>query len=232
MGIRFMPIKGAYLIASGLAEKMPTRHMADIDILVEKENFGAVTQYFSRLDNVRMKHDEWYFEQPFYYRFAGQEYLVEINYLLNRPERFRLPTEELFERGIQKSEVMWWPSIEDALLICICHELVHIAYQPLRAELGSEIAALRELPDFDSEEFLERCRGTGVIRFFGFLQRTSCRPGETSYTEHLGCLLAGLYTRWGSARSSTIRRLLFELPYVRHPVRLLAVSGFLRCPTR
>ena len=47
LNIDYMPIKGAYLICAGLAQRIRSRTMVDIDILVREGDFNAVISYFS-----------------------------------------------------------------------------------------------------------------------------------------------------------------------------------------
>ncbi len=50
MQMSYMPIKGAYLICTGLAEKMENRFISDIDILVREKDMAEVSDYFEAIN--------------------------------------------------------------------------------------------------------------------------------------------------------------------------------------
>jgi hypothetical protein len=225
MKVRYMPIKGAYLILSGLAEKIPARKMVDIDILVEKENFSKAVDYFARCPRARLHHDEWYFEQPFYYSFAGGEVHVELHFLLNRPERFKLETERLFAEGERKGEWLWLPSAEWAMVITVCHALVHIAYY-LDQSVFDDIRVMSAVPALRWERFWPLAASTGIRPFFYFLFSLAdvgapvVERGRRK-EELLAAMLVVLYRNGLYHRlPSRLRRLFCELPFARKPLRL------------
>jgi len=236
MRIRYMPMKGAYLILAGLAEQIKTRRMVDIDILVDRENIEAATRHFASLDNVRPYTDRWYFERPFFYRFAGKELPVELHFLLNRPERFHLPTSEIFGRARSLGPYLRLPAHEDAAAIAVCHALVHAAYCEFSSETMVDVAAIASLPGFNWGTFELRCAQAGVRRFLGFL--FALFPEYQSLANAgLGAGMvdrfhAGMYRRLYRRSPKAVRRALFELPWVKHPIRLAFVSAAENLPGR
>ncbi|MFP4418698.1 MAG: nucleotidyltransferase family protein [Chitinispirillaceae bacterium] len=224
MGIAYMPIKGAYLICAGLAEKIRVRRMIDIDILVHPDSFDAVNRYFCRCEKARLHEDKWRFEQPFYYRYRGMSVHVEIHRMVNRPERFFLPAEYLFERSISSGKYLRLPRREDALLIACCHTLAHLGYY-LHEDVFKDMLAIGECTDFDWDEFWEGAKKTGIRPFIEFL--FLLHPNERlkvsasrSYGVFPG-MWAAMFEKTYHKLPCWGRRMLFELPFVRQPLRLM-----------
>jgi hypothetical protein len=223
IGVRYMPIKGAYLILDGLAELIESRKMADIDILVEKDHFGAAADYFASLDMTTEKPDAWYFERVFMYRYGRFEVQVELHYLLNRPERFLLPTEELFARGARDGAWRWLPSREDALCIELCHVLVHVAYV-VREHIFDDIRALTA-DHFDWDRFWTIARSTGVARFMrALLYAYNLREGGAAPVGAVGVMdktfARLLHPSMSNRMPRWAKRGLLELSLVREPLQL------------
>jgi hypothetical protein len=227
MDVRYMPIKGAYLILAGLAERIDAREMLDVDILVDRENFDAVCDYFARCPNTTVEDDPWYFERTVWYHLGSQRLRVEIHYLLNRPERFILPPQELFARGLQKGTFLWLPGPEDALAIAVCHALVHIAWSGLREAVFDDVSVLARMPDFAWPRFETIMAQTGIMRFRRFLflllerKRGLWLPGLEKRIPFWMKLLAGIFMRRYGRMPVWLQRLLFEIPFVRDPWRMI-----------
>jgi len=170
----YMPIKGAYLICSGLSSYLPYREMQDIDILVHQEHLKKVTEYFFSLRNVTpvTHYNTNYrpYETQFQYHIRTQSIPVEIHSLLNFRDRFLLETEDLFTRAVKKGAFRYLPSATDSLLIFICHLQTHISFH-FRDTDFDEIRLLSEQNGFRWEEFWERAEGTGIKSFFKLILR-------------------------------------------------------------
>ncbi len=226
MSVLYMPIKGAYLICAGHAEKMRTRRMDDIDILVMPQDFERVCDYFLKLPNVKSLRDYWEFEKVLAYRISGRDCHVEIHFLINYPARFMLPTEELFERAAKSSGQRMMSSPEDALLICICHAFVHIGFE-LRETLFEELALLISQKGFRWDRFWDIGETTGAAGF-AYLILKMCEGKypvsieyrrKYPYANVLSKLLRGhgLY----DALPKWSRRLFIEAMFSRNPLQLL-----------
>jgi hypothetical protein len=227
MGVRYMPIKGAYLILAGLAEQIEARKMVDVDILVDQANIDRVQNYFVSCPNAAVTDDYWYFERLVRYRFGDYTILVEIHYLLNRPERFVLPPVELFERGIQKGAFLWLPCPEDALAIAVCHALVHFPWSGQADEIYNDLKVLAWVPELSWPLFEMIMAKTGIARFGYFLfllfrlkKKLLMPSGERNPSFGMR-ILAGIFIRHYSHMPIWLRRLLFEIPFVRSPWRLI-----------
>jgi hypothetical protein len=225
LNIRYMPIKGAYLIAGGLAEKMPFRRMDDLDILILPADFTRASDYFRNSDCVRMSENYWPFETSFFYTLGRDSIYVELHHQLNFPQRFNLPTADLFARAQQAGPHRSLPCAEDALLVCICHVLVHIAVE-LRETVCEEISLLSRQGDFSWERFWKLSSGTGIERFIGCI--------ISWYAEHSGIpvpvprsfALNRLFSQLLKPRPYglmpvLLRKLLLEIPFVRDPAWLI-----------
>jgi hypothetical protein len=230
MGVDYMPVKGAYLILAGLAGQIEAREMLDVDIIVAEHDFVRVRDHFAACGRAELFVDEWYFEQPLMYTLGRQRLMVEIHYLLNRPERFRLPTEALFERSLQTGIRLRLPCPEDALAIAVCHGLVHIAWSGFRDEVFNDVAVIASVPDFSWERFNRIMAVTGITRFMHFfflVQERKLRRSTYPYLRRLLLLrmLAALFCTCYGRLPYFVQRLLFEIPFVREPRALIAASG-------
>jgi hypothetical protein len=231
LNVRYMPIKGAYLICSGLAEKMKYRRMDDIDILVEKDNFEETGNYLSGLSHVTFLREDWYFEKEYVYKTGKFDCHLEIHSLLNYPARFNLPTENLFTRAHPINGLQMAPCLEDALLIFLCHVLVHIGYE-LRNAFFDEIALISGQPDFSWKKFWDMANTTGVDQFIGMMvhhyaTKTSLEINEPPLsfkTKLAGKFLSkNVYCRL----PFFFRKLILEIPFVRDPLSLF-LNKYLR----
>jgi hypothetical protein len=225
LNVRYMQNKGAYLICSGLAEKMKYRRMDDIDIWVGKEDFEKTSDYFSSLPRVEVFLDDWDFEREFTYTTGSFECHLEIHSLLNYPARFSLPFEKLFERALPAGETRMLPCPEDALVILLCHALVHIGFE-LRDTIFDEISLISNQKGFSWDKFWGLAKPTGIEQFmcmilFLYAKKTGrciVLP-QSSFRAIMGrTLLSGRFYKWMPV---AMRKLLFEIPFVRNPEWLL-----------
>jgi hypothetical protein len=220
----FMPVKGAYLIKTGLAEKIETRKMVDIDILLKVDQFEAACQWFGLLENAREKYNYWKFERSFIYIFSGIPIHIEFHRLINFPARFLLQNEDLFKRGIRISCSCILPDAVDSLLIHICHKLAHVI-DGFEDQFYEEISLYSSQEGFEWEIFWERACKTGILGFIWLVLETWKKkkkqdnfllPGSPSlYTTILS--RTGLFMK---CESPIVRKMFFEVPFVRNIIQL------------
>jgi hypothetical protein len=226
--IRYMPIKGACLIRSGLASAIDSRTMVDIDLLVKPCDFETIVRNLSAHPLFEPgPPDPWFFEQPFTFTNGEHTIKLELHYQLNREERFHLPTEELFRRGREQSTVCFLPSPEDALIIHICHTLVHSGYG-LAKTTYEEIGVLCSESGFKWKRFFPILKSTG-IEPYGFALLRMYRekkqiripvPSEHKWAD----LLFRMTPDRQNLRKSNqlLYRGCIEPLFTRHPIRLMA----------
>lgn len=223
--IRYMPIKGAYLIASGLAEKMPFRRMDDIDILILPADFAKASDYFKGLNTVRFVDNDWPFETSFYYQSGQTSAFIELHHLLNYPERFTLPVETLFSRSIQSRGMLVLPCPEDSLIIFLCHLFVHIAFE-IRETSFDEIELLCGQDNFSWEKFWELSLPTGLGPFFYYVLRLFEKRKNRRIMLRKPAMYAVLCARMIGMEEYQkmprfLRRLVLEIPFARDPLCLM-----------
>ena len=227
--IEYMPIKGAYLICSGLAEKMSERRISDIDILVQEKDMQKSSDYFASLENTELK---MYYkdnyrptETIFYYSLGDVKVLVEIHILLNFPERFVLPTNDLFKRSKTGNGVLHLPSPEDSLLIFLCHIQSHMPFE-FRNTYLEEINLLVSQEGFSWEKFWTLSPSTGIEPFIYFILTLY----QNKYHSNINAPKRYLYSdllvkkfsrQWFDHMPQWARRIFFDLPFVRRPIWLL-----------
>lgn len=220
----FMPVKGAYLIKTGLAQQISDRKMVDIDILIKEEQFDVICKWFRQCDNVKEKYNYWSFERSFIYLFSGIPVHLEFHRLINFPERFLLRNEDLFERGIRVSQACILPDPVDSLLIHICHKLAHVI-DGFEDQFYEEISLYSSQDGFDWKTFWERARKTGIVSFIWLVMDTwkkkkqpdeFCLPGPPSFYAVI-LSRTGLFMR---AKSAIVKKIFFEIPFVRNSLKL------------
>jgi hypothetical protein len=224
--IDYMPIKGAFLICSGLAVFMTHRRMDDIDILVKPADFEKARSYFFTLDNVEKRGNYWPFEASFFYRSGQHRVYVELHHQLNFRERFLLPAEDLFYRGRKTQEHVTLPDPEDAMLILLCHALVHIGFE-FRENWFEEISLISRQPDFSWEEFWKRAPETGIEGFLQYMAMNyamelgdkKCLPVKRKI--HPVIITAIMPLRRHERIPFWVRRIFLEAGFVREPFSLL-----------
>ena len=188
IGTRYMPIKGAYLLCAGLAPLIPARVMVDIDLLVLPEDFRPTVDRLGEHPLfTRCAPDPWHFEQAFLFANGAHTIKIELHCQLNREERFRLPAGGLFARGVAKTAVCMLPSAEDALVIFLCHTLVHSGFG-FPASTGREIEVLIGQKGFSWERCRELIGQTGIEPYcFALLRhfaRAACIAPATLSSRH------------------------------------------------
>jgi hypothetical protein len=227
--IPYMPIKGAYLICSGLSAKMPVRQMQDIDILVNEQDMRKASDYFQQLSTVIMKcyYTDNYrpTETSFMYPVGDSYVLVEVHSRLNFAERFVLPAAMLFARSHDGDEIKRLPSPEDALLIHLCHLQSHIPFE-FRPETMVEINLLVSQEGFDWKVFWKHSSATGIEPFIYFILKLYHKIYPVrilpSKKHFYADIMAYLFTepRYNHA-PEWVRRIFLDLPFVRKPMWLI-----------
>jgi hypothetical protein len=226
--IGYMPIKGAYLIAAGIAPQLPERKMLDIDILVRPGDFQKTIGLLSVQPHFTPDApDPWFFERTFLLTDNRDRVFLELHHQINREERFRLPADELFSRGSKQTATRVLPSPEDALVILLCHTMVHIG-KGLQSSTFIEMAAIMSQKGFSWNRFMATLRTTG-IEPFGFALLREC-----SRKMRVPIRVPAKY-RWADVllkitpqrdRSGKMRQMLFrgfaEPLFARSPARLTA----------
>jgi len=224
--VHYMPIKGAYLIFSGLAEKISCRRMDDIDILVKREDFDKVCDYFTNLPQVTVLKNKMYFEKIFVYSLGSIHCHFEIHWLINYPERFNLPTDALFMRAsLQKEGYCLCPSHEDALLILLCHAFTHIGFE-FRETLFEEISLVSGQKGFQWDLFWKYAHTTGIELFIKLLlscfsMDAACNHVAPKSNVIIFLLRPLLSVKRYAHLPHLVKRLLFEIPFARNPWRLI-----------
>ena len=223
-GYRFMPVKGAYLIKSGLACSIADRRMRDIDLLVPEEQFEEICVWFTTLDGVEPQPGYWDFERPFLYRHAEYQVYVELHRLVNTPARFLLPNRDLFCRAVPKSESCVFPDPVDVLLIHICHKLLHVI-DGFELQFYREIELFAQQYGFSWPEFWIRAERTGVMAFIWLVvQKSNTLLGTAFPLPDVPSWYAAILARLNlfmECRWTVGRRLFFEVPLVRNVLGLL-----------
>jgi len=234
LNIDYMPIKGAYLICAGLAQRIRSRTMVDIDILVREGDFNAVISHFSTIPNAAVLKKSWPlykkgwpFEVAFYYSFRGQTINVDIHKLLNFRQRFLLPPEMLFMRGTKQGH-RTLPCAEDALAICLCHGFSHIG-QVFSDALFDDVALLANA-SIDWAKFGEIAVSTGAAAFMYHILRNYEKkvkiPPIRVFKKTLKFTYADILFMLAGTHElgflpAILRRLFVEIPLCRDPVGLI-----------
>ncbi|MBD3345625.1 MAG: hypothetical protein GF401_11235 [Chitinivibrionales bacterium] len=226
MNLQYMPIKGASLICSGLAEKISSRTMNDIDILVLPDRFTRASDYFdSSGTTVAREKESWPFAKAFYYVSGSTNVVIEMHAMLNRPERFYLPTSTLFKRGTHTRSKRVLPCLEDMLLIMMCHQLVHGAQIPQQS-FFEEMKLILSQPAFNRRRFFDYARQTGIASWIYYLLELCKRKESTTltwprrfrYPDLL--LMLPEFIIYGK-QAALLRKIFIELPFSRNPWQLM-----------
>jgi hypothetical protein len=224
--VAYMPIKGAWLICSGLAERLSERAMDDIDLLVRPDDFDRAAALVAASSEATEVHSSWPFEREFMWRAAGFTMHVEIHRAINYDERFRLTADELFERAGERRGQRLLPTAEDALAILICHKLVHVVASFDQRGI-EEIVLLVTCPDFRWERFWQIADSAGVRSFatlvlrYVALETGISVPFGTQRMPYVDLLVRLVPWRRYDTLPRLCRRMLLEAPFVRDPVGLL-----------
>lgn len=234
LNVGYMPIKGAYLICAGLAKKIKSRTMFDIDILVRESDFQEVISRFAAIPGAAIAERSWPrykkgwpFEVSFYYPFQGRTINIDIHKLINLRQRFSLPPEDLFGRGT-KQGIQTLPCAEDALAICLCHGFSHVA-NIFQGAIFDDIALLTQLP-LDWNKFWTIAKQTGIQAFFYyFLKMHEKRrkvlpipfPKKTFRFVYADFLIGAIGQFDLSTLPRMLRKAFIELPLCRNPMGLV-----------
>lgn len=227
--VDIMPIKGAYLIISGLGDRIHNRRITDIDIIVKSADLKLSTEYLTSLPQFKIlthyKDNSRPTESIFEYSLKNFKFRIEIMSIINSEDRFFLPSEMLFARGELKRKRTYYPSAEDALLIMVCHLQSHIPFE-FRESNFAEIKILSESMNFSWSKFWHLAEDTGMASFIYFIIKLYCRkmnckfeiPKRYFYPD----LLLKHFTIEKYHNMSTYkRRLILDIPFVRKPITLM-----------
>ena len=229
IGVDIMPIKGAYLIRSGLGDRMRTRKITDIDILVKPKDLEVTTDALSKISNCKLikhyKDNSRPTESIFEYSLNDFKFTVEIMSIINSEDRFLLPAEKLFDRGELQGKTLYFPSSEDALLIMICHLQSHIPFE-FRDTNFDEIKVFTEVEDFNWDNFWKYANYTGMGAFNYFILKLYNRETNSNIKFSKRYIYSDLLLRFFTLKryykmSELMRRLFLDLPFVRKPIRLV-----------
>jgi hypothetical protein len=228
LNVRYMPVKGAYLIISGCAEKMKRRQMNDIDILLREGDLQKASDYFFTCTGIvpRTYYKDNYrpYETSFNYMVNETAVRVELHSRLNFPQRFKLETADLFSRCRPASGLMLLPSPEDSLIIFLCHLFTHLPVE-WRKTTWEEMALLYGQAGFSWDTFWMSSHDTG-LKSFMFFMLNLCGAGREALAgagrpSLYARLLSGAFDRDALQRMPRLlRRLLLEIPFVKNPLWL------------
>lgn len=196
--IKYLPIKGAFLIQCKLAGRLKNRKMVDIDILVNPEDFHRASNALLNIPETIEKPNIWSFERSFFIPVAEGWVCVELHTQLNYPERFLIKTQNLFERAKHQNGSEYALDPVDALCILVCHALVHVPFE-ISETLADEIALISTLSGFSWQEFWNRIRKAGIYKFACFVvllyekikNADACIPSKARHS----IFLAWMYQR-------------------------------------
>lgn len=232
-GIRYLPIKGAHLIVSGLAEKMSWRRMDDIDLMVHPEDFDSAVQLFLQTNRagVAIGDCNYPFKRTLRFESCIGGVAVEIHAQLSHEQRFTISVKDLFSRSRLHHGYCYVCCPEDAALITIAHALVHIGFE-LRESIFNELMLYVECADFNWKDFWLQCRESGVYGFAVVLMRwtsfsTKCRPVYKYHLPIYAHILSTLFSLQSYRNLPLpVKRLLFETPFLKNPVSLILNKYF------
>ena len=226
-GYAFMPIKGAYLIRSGLSGQISERCMRDIDLLVPERQFQEICSWFEALENVAPQKICAEFERPSLYYFSGIPVCIELHRLINSSARFLLPNEVLFNRGVVGDTSCIFPDPVDALLIHICHKMIHVI-DGFEDQFYWEIALLARQNGFSWKMFWSRVESTGIVGFiwcvlykYEKLFNAKCQLPRTPSLYAFLLSRCGIFMR---CKNASLRRLFFEVPFVRDLIGMVVYT--------
>ena len=225
ISIEYIPIKGAYLLCTGLAERMRERKICDVDILVQEKDMRIVSDYFTALDETVLK--QYYTdnyrptETSFIYKLSFAEVTVEIHSQINFSQRFLLPTIALFRRASKSGLFRSIPSCEDSILIFLCHLQTHIAFEFRKTTLD-ELHTLIVEQKIDWKVFWCLSLKTGIDSFNYFMLRYFERkyryPIHAPRYYFYSDILARAFTKKRYERlPGWAKRVFFDVPFVRNP---------------
>jgi hypothetical protein len=234
LNIDYMPIKGAYLICAGLARQIGSRTMSDVDILVRERDFDAVVSHFRSIPNARIAEGSWPinkkgwpFEVTFLVPYKGRIFNIDFHKLVNLCQRFILPTEHLFARGMHRGH-RTLPCVEDALIICLCHGFSHSGH--VFSDAVFKDVVLLTNASIKWERFWNIGESTGIAAFMYYVLKKFERkralpfvpvPRKTIKFIYADVLLKLTGDRIFPAIPIIFKRLFIELPLCHDPVGLV-----------
>ena len=208
--------------------------MSDIDILVRERDFDAVVSYFRSIPNVTIAEGSWpvnkkgsRFEVTFNMPCKDRTVMIDIHNSINLRQRFILPTEKLFSRGIRQGNLTL-PCPEDALNVCLCHGLSHAGHFFSDA-LFNDVSELTKV-SINWVKFWNIAQSTGVAAFMYYILKRFEKKGmilpvripkKTNNFTYASILLTIFGNRDLIALPPILRRLLIELPFCLNPLGLL-----------
>ncbi len=222
--IEYLPLKGADLAARGLADRIASRTMSDIDILVRPCDFARASGALAAMPGARRAEGHWPFEHEYAVVVDGAVERIELHSALNYPERFDLPAGDLFARAVRVSHTRFLTDATDALLVTVAHALVHAAASFDNRCFG-DIAALAQCGQVDWHAFCQRAERAGLWRFSSVIMRYAARAGVPQVPGDCGSWYAHAVTlvpmgAW-NRMPQFVRRVFLEAACVRDPVGLL-----------
>ena len=161
--------------------------------------------------------------------------MIDIHNSINLRQRFILPTEKLFSRGIRQGNLTL-PCPEDALNVCLCHGLSHAGHFFSDA-LFDDVSELTKA-SINWVKFWDIAQSTGVAAFMYYILKRFEMQGRilpiVVHKKTIKFIYADLLLIVGGNRSlgvlpSILRRLCIELPLCRDPMGLFlnkCISNF------
>ncbi len=220
--IQYMPIKGAFLVGQGLASKITKRRMNDIDILVPKKDYKKAIDFLQRDKRfVKQRADSSHFHSTLSYAIADTHIRLEVHHSFNDPLKYVLPSEDLFARCRRVDSALCMPTLEDALLMAMCHALSHIGVY-LTEQLFIDMDAIIAEKTFCWQLFWEYAKKTRAASWACFMAALYEKERGVSVTRpHCG-LYVQLLSRRVSVQAvnrmpGVLRRLILEAPFVKRP---------------
>ena len=231
--LTFMPVKGAYLILTGNAEKIPDRKMVDIDLLIPEKMFDTTCDWFASLPGVTENPEYWSYERMFVFMCSGFPLYVELHRHINSPARFLMDTEAVFSRGSKLNDACILPDPIDASVMYVCHMLVHVI-KGFDEQVYREMEVYIHQEGFCWDIFWQRARGTGITGFIWLAVRKCSRVVNAAFQvpppPSLYAAFIDKFDLFMRSERPLFRRAFFEMPFVRNPGILLwyKICNFLK----
>lgn len=236
INIDFMPIKGAYLISTGLSEQLENRKISDLDILVRLDDLETASRHFINLPQCTLL--VWYEdnyrpnETVLKYQYNDISYTIEIMNCINSDLRFLLPSNDLFERSVINKKNLYYPTVEDSLIIHICHLQSHLPFE-FRETSAQEALILIKQDNFNWDLFWKIVDSTGMKRFFVFFLSFCNKSSKEFILPQKGYGFTKFFSRlFTIARynrmPSFLKRIFLDVPFTRKPFKLILQKILIR----
>lgn len=236
INVDFMPIKGAYLISTGLSGQLENRKISDLDILVRLEDLDAASKHFAKLPQCKLI--VWYEdnyrpnESVFKYKYNDITYTIEIMNSINSDSRFLLPSFDLFKRSSMIRKNLYYPSVEDSLIIHICHLQSHIPFEFRETNVREALILIKQ-DTFNWDLFWKSVENTGMKRFFifflGFCNKSSKEFVIPKNRYYFTRLTSSWFTLARYNRMpSFLKRIFLDIPFTRKPFELILQKVLIR----